>query len=87
MSLLRCACGHVKGDHQSGCAETTRGTYAKSACGACDCQQWRPQQPEIPQELDAITDVVLAYRPKPKSKGAKRRTRRAKKAAKDAEDG
>lgn len=45
---------------------------------------------EIPAEqaaLNEITDAVLAYRPKPKSKGAKRRTRRAKKAAKDAEDG
>jgi len=47
----------------------------------------QPSKSGIPQELDAITDVVLAYRPKPKSKGAKRRTRRAKKAAKDAKDG
>lgn len=40
----------------------------------------KPETPKrIPEELDAITDVVLAYRPKPKSKGAKRRTRRAKK--------
>jgi hypothetical protein len=34
----------------------------------------------VPEELNCIADVVLAYRPKPKSKGAKRRTRRAKKA-------
>lgn len=31
-----------------------------------------------PKVLDAIADVVLAYRPKPKSKPAKRRKRRAK---------
>jgi hypothetical protein len=36
---------------------------------------------KIPEELDKITDVVLAYRPKPKSKAAKRRKRKAKKAA------
>jgi hypothetical protein len=35
---------------------------------------------KTPPELDAIAKVVLAYRPKPKSKGAKRRVRRAKKA-------
>ena len=33
--------------------------------------------------LDSIADKVLAYRPKPKSKGAKRRVRRAKKAKTD----
>lgn len=33
-------------------------------------------------ELNAITDVVLAYRPKPKTKAAKRRIRRKKRAAK-----
>ena len=31
-----------------------------------------------PRELDAITDVVLAYKPKPKTKAAKRRNRRKK---------
>ena len=42
------------------------------------------QRSAVPEELDVIADVILAYRPKPKSKGAKRRTRRAKKAkAKD----
>jgi hypothetical protein len=35
---------------------------------------------KAPPELDAITDVVLAYKPKPKTKAAKRR-RRKKKAA------
>ena len=31
----------------------------------------------VPPELHAIADVVLAYRPKPKSKPAKKRKRRA----------
>lgn len=34
--------------------------------------------------LDAITDVVLAYKPKPKTKAAKRRIRKNKRAAKKA---
>ncbi len=38
--------------------------------------------PEPPKALDAIADVVLAYRPKPKSKTAKKRKRRATKIAK-----
>ena len=38
---------------------------------------------KIPRELDTITDVVLAYKPKPKTKAAKRRKRKAAKAAKD----
>jgi hypothetical protein len=29
----------------------------------------------VPEILNTITDVVLAYRPKPKSKGAKKRKR------------
>lgn len=33
-------------------------------------------------ELDRITDVVLAYRPKPKTKAAKRRKRRKQRADK-----
>ena len=32
-----------------------------------------------PKELDAIADVVLRYKPKPKSAAAKKRKRRAKK--------
>lgn len=32
-----------------------------------------------PKALDAITDVVLAYRPKPNAKAAKRRVRRERK--------
>ena len=34
--------------------------------------------PEIPDVLNRMADVVLAYRPKPKSKGAKKRTRKKK---------
>jgi len=30
---------------------------------------------DIPKILDTITDVVLAYRPKPKTKAAKKRKR------------
>jgi hypothetical protein len=39
-------------------------------------------KPKPPKELDAIADVVLAYRPKPKSKPGKKRKRRAAKLAK-----
>jgi hypothetical protein len=35
-----------------------------------------------PKALDAIVDIVLAYRPKAKSKPARRRKRRAAKIAK-----
>jgi hypothetical protein len=35
--------------------------------------------PRTPKALDAIVDVVLAYKPKPKSKPARRRKRRATK--------
>lgn len=37
---------------------------------------------KTPPELDALTDVVLSYRPKPVSKAQKKRARKAKKAAK-----
>ena len=33
---------------------------------------------KVPPELDLITDVVLNYRPKPKTKAAMRRARRKK---------
>jgi hypothetical protein len=36
-----------------------------------------------PKALDRIADIVLAYKPKPKSDAAKKRTRRAKKIAKE----
>ena len=35
-----------------------------------------------PEELNKIVDVVLAYRPKPKSKSGKKRARKAAKKAK-----
>jgi hypothetical protein len=31
------------------------------------------EPPKLPKELEAIADKVLAYRPKPKSKAAKKR--------------
>jgi hypothetical protein len=34
-------------------------------------------------DLDKFVDVVLAYKPKPKTKAAKKRIRRAKRAAKN----
>ena len=34
----------------------------------------------VPKELNAMIDVVLAYRPKPKSKPAKKRKKRAARA-------
>jgi histidinol dehydrogenase len=37
-------------------------------------------------ELDRIADVVLVYKPKPKTKAAKRRIRRNKRKAKQLED-
>ena len=40
-----------------------------------------PKVPKTPKVLDAIADAVLAYKPKPKSKPAKRRRRRAAKIA------
>ena len=40
--------------------------------------------PRILKALDAIADKVLAYRPKPKTKPAKKRKRRAAKIAKEA---
>jgi len=38
---------------------------------------------KIPPELDRIADTVLKYKPKAKSKAAKRRVRRMKRAEKD----
>lgn len=40
-------------------------------------------QPKPPPELDAIASRVLSYKPKPKSKPAKARKRRAVKIAKE----
>lgn len=41
--------------------------------------------PPTPPELDRIADKVLGYRPKPKSKAAKKRAQRQKRAAKNQE--
>jgi hypothetical protein len=38
---------------------------------------------ETPKALDAIADIVLAYRPKPKSKPAKKCKHKASKIAKE----
>ena len=40
---------------------------------------------KIPPVLDKIANVVLAYKPKPKTKAAKRRIRKTKRAAKKTE--
>jgi hypothetical protein len=40
-------------------------------------------KPKALKALDAIADIVLAFRPKPKSKPARRRKRRAAKLAKE----
>jgi hypothetical protein len=39
------------------------------------------EPPRTPKELDAIVDKVLAYRPKPKTKPAKKRKKLAAKIA------
>jgi hypothetical protein len=44
----------------------------------------KPTLPEnVPKALDAIADVVLAYKPKAKTKGAKKRKRHAARLAKE----
>ncbi len=37
------------------------------------------EPPKLPKELEAIADKVLSYKPKPKSKAAKKRKKSAKK--------
>jgi hypothetical protein len=39
----------------------------------------------VPKALDAIADIVLAYKPKAKTKPAKKRKKRAAKVARDLE--
>lgn len=46
-------------------------------------RSWREDEDDLrhsepPEILDRATDTVLAYRPKPKTKAAKRRARRKK---------
>jgi hypothetical protein len=43
----------------------------------------RPIPEKPPKVLDAIADVVLAYKPNPKTKPAKKRKKRAAKIAKE----
>ena len=45
------------------------------------------KKPKPSKAFDAMVRVVLAYRPKPKSKPAKRRKRRAEKIAKEGHEG
>ena len=40
-------------------------------------------KPGAPEALNAIADIVLAYKPKPKTKPAKKRKNRAAKIAKE----
>ncbi len=42
----------------------------------------KPPSAQPPRALDAIVDVVLAYKPKTKTNGAKKRKNRATKTAK-----
>lgn len=42
---------------------------------------------QVPEVLDKMIDVVLAYKPKPKSKAAKKRGRKAAKKARGEPDG
>jgi hypothetical protein len=39
-------------------------------------------EPKTPKALDAFVDIVLAYKPKPKTKPGKKRKKRAAKIAK-----
>jgi hypothetical protein len=40
--------------------------------------EWERRRDETPEILDDTADTVLAYKPKPKTKAAKRRARRKK---------
>lgn len=48
-----------------------------NTCTQC-AKVLRDRADNIPEELDRISDTVLAYRPKPKTKASKRRVRRKK---------
>jgi hypothetical protein len=43
----------------------------------------KPPAESVPKALDSIADVVLAYKPKAKTKGAKKRKQHAAKVAKN----
>ncbi len=61
------------------CGRPTTTKGKPNACGLGYC----PRLESPPKALDSIVDVVLAYRPKAKSKPARRRKRRAAKIAKE----
>jgi hypothetical protein len=52
-----------------------------------NCWRWKrthmTTKPKVPKQLDSIADVVLAYKPKARSKPAIQRKRRATKIAKE----
>lgn len=63
--------------------------FCLDADGKPNCRTWDQchrqgclAKPHAMRPLNMITDMVLAYRPKPKSKAAKRRARRKKRASK-----
>ena len=65
-------------DHQPDCRRVSASGQFLFPYTACSCGANR----KPPKILDAMTDLVLAYRPKAKSKPARRRKRRANKLAK-----
>ena len=66
--------------------ELAHGGLIAAAPKALDIQgadpMMKPVPERVPKALDAIADVVLAYKPKPKTKPAKKRKKRAAKIAK-----
>jgi hypothetical protein len=77
MTIDLCICGHEKTDHAN--LGGRGGDFYYIGCGRCACSLFY----RIPKQLDCVADVVLAYRPKAKSKPARRRKRRANKMAKE----
>jgi hypothetical protein len=85
--MRTCTCGHAPEEH--GDDPKYAGSTACAADG-CGCISYEADGNDEeyrcvmkPREtLDAAADLVLAYRPKPKSKPAKARKRRAAKLAK-----
>jgi len=75
--------GNVKHPHD----DTTRQLHRRLA-DKRHIQRVDPMsEPRIPKVLDAVVDKVLAYKPKPKTKPAKKRKRRASKIARSAHSG
>lgn len=63
-----------------------RGNYTPCCTDGCKCDGFR-KRPSVPKALDAIADVVLRYRPKPKSEPAKQRRKKRRKLEKEKTDG